>query len=95
MDRGKIVASRLDFALRDTPAKKYRRSKKRGGGDMLTEFQIWRAKPGDKSYELTDGKGLALRVHPTGTKIWIYRYRHAGKARRLTLGVFMATAMVA
>ncbi|MFO7739095.1 MAG: Arm DNA-binding domain-containing protein, partial [Desulfatiglandaceae bacterium] len=53
---------------------------------MLTELKIQKAGPKDKQYELSDGRGLALRVHPSGTKSWIYRYRHGGKARRLTLG---------
>ena len=38
--------------------------------------------------EISDAqaKGLRLLVHPTGSKVWICRYRFSGKSRKLTLG---------
>lgn len=33
----------------------------------LTEMQVRKAKPTDKSYRLTDGKGLYLDVIPNGS----------------------------
>ena len=34
----------------------------------------------------SDGGGLYLRVRPTGTRSWIFRYRAAGKLHDLGLG---------
>lgn len=41
---------------------------------MLTDTQCRNAKPKDKSYKLTDGKGLYLEVKPNGVKAWRYRF---------------------
>lgn len=54
----------------------------------LTDIQTRKAKPQEKRYELTDGKGLTLLVLPSGTKSWVLRYQFEGKARRLTLGQY-------
>lgn len=35
-----------------------------------------------------DGKGLYLRVGPTGAKSWVYRYRNDGKRHDLGLGPY-------
>lgn len=37
---------------------------------------------------LADGKGLYLRIGPTGAKSWIFRYRHDGRRHDLGLGPF-------
>jgi integrase len=39
-------------------------------------------------YEVPDPgcPGLYLQVHPSGAKSWAYRYRFAGKSRKLTIG---------
>ena len=55
---------------------------------MLTNVAIQKAKPGDKPFKLTDGRGLHLVVMPNGTKTWRYKYRHAGKEKLLTLGAY-------
>ncbi|RNT22149.1 DUF4102 domain-containing protein [Proteus mirabilis] len=34
----------------------------------LSDTKIRSAKPEDKAYKLTDGKGLFLLVHPNGSK---------------------------
>lgn len=40
------------------------------------------------------GQGsLGLRITPSGTKTWIYMYRHAGKPRMQTLGVYPAVSV--
>lgn len=41
---------------------------------MLTDTQCRTAKPKDKPYKLTDGKGLYLEIKPNGTKAWRYRF---------------------
>lgn len=54
----------------------------------LTILQVKNSKPREKAYKLTDQKGLYLMVHPTGSKTWKYRYRFAGKEKKLTFGPF-------
>lgn len=44
---------------------------------MLTDTQCRNAKPKDKPYKLTDGKGLYLEVKPNGAKAWRYRFELA------------------
>ncbi len=48
----------------------------------LTNTEVKHAKPRDKEYNLSDGQGLALRVKPNGTKLWLFNYsRPHTKAR--------------
>lgn len=54
----------------------------------LSLFSIQNAKPREKPYRLTDGNGLSLQVEPSGRKLWRFRYRFAGKANMLSLGMF-------
>jgi integrase len=56
---------------------------------MLTDAAVRKAKPNPgKRIEVHDGRGLYLVVQPSGAKSWAYRYRVAGKSRKLTLGTF-------
>ncbi len=50
------------------------------------------AKPKDKPYKVTDGKGLFLLVNPDGAKYWRLAYRYAGKQKTLALGVYAGKA---
>jgi integrase len=52
----------------------------------LTDLMIRKLAPKNKRYEVSDGKGLAIRVMPTGAKSWIFRYNFEGVPRRMTLG---------
>ena len=54
----------------------------------LTEALIQKAKPREKPYKLSDGKGLCLLVNPTGSLWWRFRYRFDGKEKMLALGVY-------
>ncbi len=54
----------------------------------LSDFHIKKLAPKKARFELSDGKGLSLRVMPTGKKTWVYRYMIDGKARRMTLGTY-------
>lgn len=36
--------------------------------DPLTDLQIRKAKPAEKTYRLSDGKGMYLEITPTGSK---------------------------
>ncbi len=49
---------------------------------MLTDTQCRNAKPKEKPFKLTDGKGLYLEVKPNGVKAWRYRYELFRKDRR-------------
>ncbi len=53
---------------------------------QLTDTEVKAAKPKAKEYNLADGRGLALRVKPTGTKTWIFNYQHPITKKRNNLG---------
>lgn len=57
---------------------------------LLTDRSIRALKPQARQYEVADAKtpGLALRVQPSGTKAWAYRYRIGSAFRRISLGLF-------
>ena len=55
---------------------------------MLTELQIKAARPKDKPYYLSDGRGLILLVKPNGSKCWIARIYEGGKEKRRGLGTW-------
>jgi hypothetical protein len=40
----------------------------------LTNTEVQHAKPKEKEFNLADGNGLALRIKPNGTKLWIFTY---------------------
>ena len=46
------------------------------------------AKPGEKPYKLSTGRGFYLLVMPTGGKLWRYDYRLNGKRKTAALGSF-------
>lgn len=54
----------------------------------LTDAEIRNAPAREKPYRLTDGSGMYLEVSPAGGKYWRFKYRFAGKEKRLALGVY-------
>lgn len=54
----------------------------------LTDIKIKQSKPKEKSYKLSDEKGLYLEVAPAGGKWWRLKYRFEGREKRLSLGVY-------
>ena len=52
----------------------------------LTDIAIRALDTQDKVYKRADDRGLYLEVHPNGSKLWRYKYRHQGKDKRLALG---------
>nr|UKE85264.1 Arm DNA-binding domain-containing protein [Pectobacterium sp. PL152] len=52
----------------------------------LTDAKIRSTKPTNKPIKLADGGGLYLEVRPSGSKLWRYRYRIAGKENVFALG---------
>lgn len=61
----------------------------------LTDTKCASLKPKDKEYVEADGGGLYLRVRPTGTKSWIFRYTNRGndKREKITLGPYPALSL--
>src|SRR6266550_9229007 len=55
---------------------------------LLTDVEIRSAKRRDKSFKLFDSGGLYLEVTPAGGKYWRWKYRFAGKEKRLAFGVY-------
>ncbi len=55
---------------------------------MLTEIQVRTSKPAAKTARLFDERGLYLEIAPSGGKWWRFKYRHLGKEKRLSLGVY-------
>lgn len=53
----------------------------------LTDTEVKQAKPREKEFSLGDGKGLYLRVKPTGSKLWIFNYTHPHTKKRANLGL--------
>jgi hypothetical protein len=40
----------------------------------------------DRIYKKADERGLYLEVHPNGSKLWRFKYRLAGKDKRIAIG---------
>jgi len=61
----------------------------------LNATQVDKSKPKEKEYSLNDGNGLALRIKPIGTKIWIFNYQRpiTKKRANLTLGKYPALSL--
>jgi integrase len=59
----------------------------------LTEIAIKSAKPGKSIKKLSDGNGLVLLVYPNGSKYWAFRYRHLGREKTLSLGIYPAVSL--
>ena len=56
--------------------------------EKLSAVRVKQAKPQDKTYKLSDGKGLNLEVRPNGSKYWRLSYRYQQKQKTLALGVY-------
>lgn len=55
--------------------------------NLLTHDQVKKAQPGSKLYNLADGGGLVLLVHPSGGKWWRFWYRRPDTRKRNTLSL--------
>lgn len=60
---------------------------------MLTDTKLRALKAKPDVYRVADSNGLAIEVRPTGSKLWRYRYRYAGKASMVTLGEYPAVTL--
>jgi len=61
----------------------------------LTNTEVKQAKPKDKEFNLVDGDGLALRVKPNGSKLWVFNYFRPFTKKRtsLSFGSFPAVSL--
>lgn len=59
----------------------------------LTASAIRNAKPGATNRRLFDALGLYLEIAPSGGRWWRLKYRHGGKEKRLSLGVYPAVTL--
>jgi integrase len=60
----------------------------------LSDVAIRKAKPAAKPVKLADGAGLYLLLNPTGSKLWRWKYRIAGKEKLLALGAYPDVSLV-
>lgn len=58
-----------------------------------TKLRSINAKPYNGAPEVTDGDGLSVRITPTGTITFQYRYRWNGKPVRLSVGRYPAMSL--
>ncbi|MGA8086721.1 MAG: integrase arm-type DNA-binding domain-containing protein [Terracidiphilus sp.] len=54
----------------------------------LTDMKCRKAKPQGRNVRLYDLRGLYLEVSPSGGRWWRFKYRFAGREKRLSLGVY-------
>lgn len=54
----------------------------------LNDIKCKNIKSTDKTFKVSDEKGLYLEVNPNGSKYWRLKYRFAGKEKKLALGVY-------
>ncbi|MFT5083826.1 MAG: integrase [Lentisphaeria bacterium] len=61
----------------------------------LTNTEVKQAKPKAKEYNLVDGQGLALRIKPNGSKLWLFNYYRPFTKKRanLSLGNYPTTSL--
>ena len=59
----------------------------------LTNTSAKSAKPRDKTYRLSDEKGMYLEITPQGGKYWRLKYRVDGREKRLSLGVYPTVSL--
>ena len=52
----------------------------------LTDLQVKKLVPRNTRFEVSDGKGLSIRITPRGVKTWVFRYQFNETPRRMTLG---------
>ena len=60
---------------------------------MLKDAAVRNAKPSARPKKLSDGGGLHVLIQPTGSKLWRFAYRFAGKQKTLALGVYPVVSL--
>lgn len=52
----------------------------------LKDLEIRALQPRDRIYKKADERGLNIEVHPSGSKLWRFKYGYLGKDKRLAFG---------
>jgi hypothetical protein len=52
----------------------------------LKDLEIRALKARDRIYKKADERGLYIEVHPSGSKLWRFKFSYLGKDKRLALG---------
>lgn len=60
---------------------------------MLTDTKLRSLRPRSRIYRIADSGGLAVEVRPNGACYWRFRYRFAGKAKMLSVGVYPGVSL--
>ncbi|KMM75395.1 integrase [Xanthomonas sp. NCPPB 1128] len=61
---------------------------------MLTDAKLRALKPRETAFRVADSNGLCIEVRPTGSKVWRYRYRYAGKPSIVTIDEYPAMSLM-
>ena len=59
----------------------------------FTDKMLKALKPEDKKYLRSEGNGFSIRVWPSGSKTWFYRYSFDGKTRELKIGEYPGVSL--
>lgn len=65
------------------------------GGNVLTDIKIRKLAATGKLYRLADARGLYLEVKASGARYWYFKYRWAGKEKRLAIGAYPDVSLAA
>ena len=60
----------------------------RSKNTVFTDTMIRKLKPETSDYTRGEGNGFTIRVMPSGSKTWMYRYTFDGKLRKMNLGQY-------
>src|ERR1043165_5492548 len=61
----------------------------------LTDIKIRSLRPQKTAFKVWDSGGLYLEISPAGGKWWRWKYRFAGKEKRLSFGVYPEVSLKA
>ncbi len=59
----------------------------------LRDLEIRALKAQDRVYKRADERGLYLKVHPSGSKLWRLKYAYLGKDKRIALGRYLEVGL--
>jgi len=61
----------------------------------FTDRYLAALKPREERYDVFDGsrRGLTVRVFPSGTKTFVFRYKRHGRRIRITMGIYPAFSL--
>ena len=60
---------------------------------MLSDTELRRLKPAEKSYKRADERGLYVLVNPDGSKWWRFKYRYDAREKLLSVGTYPDTSL--